>query len=141
MTAENNRTLVRRFLEELFNQRDMAAIDRYLAADYVDHVVPPGIPPTRDGFRQFVGAFFAALPDFRYTIDDMVASDDRVAVRLTAEGTQQGELMGIPATGNHAAWSEMHIGRIANGAIVEHWGQIDNMGMLQQLGVIPAPEG
>jgi steroid delta-isomerase-like uncharacterized protein len=141
MAAEENRTVVRKFLEELFNQHDMGAIDRYLSADYVDHVTPPGIPPTRDGFRQFVGSFFAALPDFRYTIEDVIATEDRVAVRLTAQGTQQGEFQGIPATGKRATWSEMHIGRMQNGKIVEHWGQIDNMGMLQQLGVIPTPQG
>ena len=137
MAAEENRTTIRRFLEELFNQQDMSAIDRYLAPEYVDHVVPPGVPPTRDGFRQFIGMFFTALPDFHYTIEDVLANGDKVAVRLTAQGTQQGEFMGIPPTGKQATWGEMHIGRMQNGKIVEHWGQIDNMGMLQQLGVIP----
>jgi steroid delta-isomerase-like uncharacterized protein len=139
MGAEENRSVVRRFLEELFNQRDMGAIDRYLAADYVDHVVPPGVPPNREGFRHFIGSFFAALPDFHYTIEDMIVEGDKVVARLTAQGTQTGEFAGIPATGKHAKWNEIHIGRIANGAIVEHWGEIDNLGMLQQLGVIPPP--
>ena len=138
MATEENRAIIRRFLEELFNQQDMSAIDRYIAVDYVDHVVPPGVPPTRDGFRQFITMFFAALPDFHYTIDDVLADGDKVAVRLTARGTQQGEFMGIPATGKQATWGEMHIGRMQDGKIVEHWGQIDNLGMLQQLGVIPA---
>lgn len=141
MAAEENRALVRRFLEELFNQRDMNAIDRYLAPDYVDHVVPPGVAPTRDGFRQFIGAFLEALPDFHYTIDDVLADGDRVAVRLSAQGTQKGVFQGIPPTGKQASWGEMHIGRIQDGKIVEHWGQIDNLGMLQQLGVIPSPQG
>jgi steroid delta-isomerase-like uncharacterized protein len=141
MSAEENRALIRRFLEELFNQHDMAAIERYIAADYVDHVLPPGVPPDRAGFTQFIGAFFQALPDFHYTIDDVLADGDRVAVRLTAQGTQQGEFNGIPPTGKRATWGEMHIGRIKDGAIVEHWGQIDNLGMLQQLGVIPGPQG
>ena len=141
MGAEENRAVVQRFLEELFNGRDLDAIDRYIADDYVDRVTPPDIPPTRDGFRQFVGSFLDALPDFRYTIDDMIADGDRVAVRLTAQGTQQGELMGIPPTGKRATWGEMHIGRMQDGKIVEHWGQIDNLGMLQQLGVIPTPRG
>ncbi|HJZ48055.1 MAG TPA: ester cyclase [Roseiflexaceae bacterium] len=140
MAAEENRALIRRFLEELFNQHDVAAIDRYIAADYVDHVVPPGVPPTREGFTQFIRSFLEALPDFHYTIEDMIVDGDRVAVRLTADGTQQGAFNGIPPTGKHATWSEMHIGRIKDGAIVEHWGEIDNMGMLQQLGVIPAPQ-
>ena len=83
----------------------------------------------------------AALPDFHYTIEDMIAEGDKVVVRLTAQGTQMGEFGGIPATGKHATWTEMPIGRIASGAIAEHWGEIDNLGMLQQLGVIPAPQG
>jgi steroid delta-isomerase-like uncharacterized protein len=137
MATEENRTTIRHFLEELFNQQDMSAIDRYLASEYVDHVVPPGVPPTRDGFRQFISMFFVALPDFHYTIDDVLADGDKVAVRLTAQGTQQGEFMGIPPTGKQATWGEMHIGRMQDGKIVEHWGQVDNMSMLQQLGVIP----
>jgi steroid delta-isomerase-like uncharacterized protein len=140
MAAEENRTVIRRFLEELFNARDLDAIDRYIADDYVDHVIPPGIPPTRDGFRQFIGMFLEALPDFHYTIKDVIADADRVAVRLTAQGTQQGEFQGIPPTRKRATWGEMHIGRMRDGKIVEHWGQIDNLGMLQQLGVIPAPQ-
>src|SRR5690349_19899698 len=90
MSAEENRALIRRFLEELFNGHDMAAVDRYIAADYVDHVLPPGVPPNRAGFTQFIGAFFEALPDFHYTIDDVLVDGDKVAVRLTATGTQQG---------------------------------------------------
>jgi steroid delta-isomerase-like uncharacterized protein len=140
MSAEENRAVIHRFLEELFNQRDMGAIDRYIADDYVDHVLPPDMPQTRDGFRQFVGFFFTGLPDFHYTIDDVIATEDRVAVRLTAQGTQEGEFMGIPPTGKRATWSEIHIGRMQDGKIAEHWGQIDNMGMLQQLGVIPTPQ-
>jgi len=140
MSAEENRAVIHRFLEELFNGRDLDAIDRYIAEDYVDHVIPPGIPPTRDGFKQFVGSFFTGLPDFHYTIDDVIATEDRVAVRLTAQGTQEGEFMGIPPTGKRATWSEIHIGRMQDGKIVEHWGQIDNIGMLQQLGVIPTPK-
>jgi steroid delta-isomerase-like uncharacterized protein len=140
MAAEENRAVIRHFLEELFNGRDMDAIDRYIADDYVDHVIPPGIPPTRDGFRQFIGMFLEALSDFHYTIEDVIADADRVAVRLTAQGTQQGEFQGIPPTGKGATWGEMHIGRMRDGKIVEHWGQIDNLGMLPQLGVIPAPQ-
>jgi steroid delta-isomerase-like uncharacterized protein len=138
MAAEENRALIRRFLEEVFNQRNIAAIDQYMSADYVDHAVPPGVPTTREGFRGFITGFLSAFPDFHYMIDDVLADGDKVAVRLTAQGTQTGEFMGMPASGKHAKWTEMHIGRIANGAIAEHWGEIDNLGQLQQLGVIPA---
>jgi predicted ester cyclase len=84
--------------------------------------------------------FDNALPDFHYTIEDVIGEGDKVAVRLSAQGTQTGEFGGIPATGKHATWSEMHIGRISNGMLTEHWGEIDNLGMLQQLGVIPSPQ-
>jgi steroid delta-isomerase-like uncharacterized protein len=139
MSSEDNKALIRRFIEEVFNQRNVDAIDRYIAANYVDHVTPPGVPNTREGFKQFIGTFLATFPDFHYTVEDLVADGDKVVARLTAQGTQQGALMDIPATGKQATWSEIHIGRLANGTIAEHWGEIDNLGMLQQLGVIPAP--
>jgi predicted ester cyclase len=110
-----------------------------MASDYVDYVIPPGVPPTREGFKQFISMFLAAFPDFHYTIEDEIAEGDKVVNRLTARGTQQGELQGIPATGKQATWSEIHIGRMAGGLLVEHWGSIDQLGMLQQLGVIPTP--
>jgi steroid delta-isomerase-like uncharacterized protein len=139
MSAEENKAIVRRFIEEVFNQRNVEAVDTYMTSDYVDHVVPPGVPPTRAAFKQFIGMFLAAFPDFHYTIEDELAEGDKVVNRLTARGTQQGEFQGIPATGKHATWTEIHIGRMAGGQIAEHWGSIDQLGMLQQLGVIPAP--
>src|SRR5215212_9127523 len=122
MAAEENRALLRRFLEEVFNQRNISAIDQYLSTDYIDHAVPPGVPPTRDGFKGFITGFLDAFPDFHYTIEDLLTDGDRAAVRLTAQGTQTGEFMGMPATGKNAKWTEMHVGRIVGGAIAEHWG-------------------
>jgi steroid delta-isomerase-like uncharacterized protein len=139
MSAQENKAIVRRFIEEVFNQRNVEAVDTYMASDYVDHVVPPGVPPTRAGFKQFISMFLAAFPDFHYTIEDELAEGDRIVQRLTARGTQRGEFQGIPATGKQATWSEIHIGRMAGGQIAEHWGSIDQLGMLQQLGVIPMP--
>ena len=139
MSADENKALVHRFVEELSNQRKLEALDAYLAADYRDHVVRPDLPPTRDGFRQLVTRFLAAFPDFHYTIEDEIAEDDKIVQRLTAQGTHQGVLSGIPPTGKRATWTEIHIGRVADGKIVEHWGEIAQLGMLQQLGVIPTP--
>src|SRR5262245_22205815 len=135
MSAEENKAVIRRFIEEVFNQRNIDAVDTYMAADYVDHVVPPGVPPTREGFKQFIGMFLAAFPDFHYTIEDELAEGDKVVSRLSARGTQQGELLGMPATGKHATWNEIHIGRMVGAKLVEHWGTIDQLSMLQQLGV------
>ena len=139
MAPEDNKAVIRRFIEEVFNQRNVNAIDQYFADDYVDHVIPPGMPNNREGFKQFVGAFLAAFPDFHYTLEDELAEGDKVVNRLTARGTQRGELMGMPPTGKHATWSEIHVGRMRAGKLVEHWGQIDQLGMLQQLGIVPTP--
>ena len=113
MAAEENRALIRRFIEEVFNQKNSASLEQYLSADYVDHAVPPGVPPNRDGFTGFISSFLGAFPDFHYTIEDVLADGDKIAVRLTAQGTQTGEFMGMPASGKHARWTEIHIGRIA----------------------------
>jgi predicted ester cyclase len=139
MSADENKARTRRIPEELFNQRNLSLVDELFSDDYIDHVVPPGLPPPRDGFKQLVSTFLAAFPDFQYTIEDEVAERETVVQRLTARGTHQGELNGIPPPGKQATWTEIHIGRWAGGKLVEHWGEIDNLGMLQQLGVIPAP--
>jgi steroid delta-isomerase-like uncharacterized protein len=138
MAAEENRALIRRFIDEVFNQRNLDAIDEHLTTDYVDHAMPPGLPTNREGFKQFIGSFLEAFPDFHYTIEDILAEGNRVAIRLTAQGTHQGTFLNMPPTGKRATWTEIHIGRITDGGIAEHWGEVDNLGMLQQLGVIPA---
>jgi steroid delta-isomerase-like uncharacterized protein len=92
-------------------------------------------------FKAFTQAFRAAFPDLHYTIDDMLAEGDKVVVHATVSGTHQGAFMGMPATGKSATWSEIHIARMNDGKVVEHWVNQDRMGMLQQLGLIPAPKG
>ena len=85
-----------------------------------------------------VQAIRAAYPDFHYTVDEVIAEGDKVVLRVTASGTQRGEFSGMPATGKSATWSEMHIARMTNGQLVEHWAVQDQLGMLQHLGIIPA---
>jgi predicted ester cyclase len=82
----------------------------------------------------------AAFPDFHYTIDDVFSSGDKVVLRVTASGTQRGELMGHPASGRRAEWTEIHIVRVRGGKLAEHWTNMDQLGMLQQLQAIPVPE-
>jgi steroid delta-isomerase-like uncharacterized protein len=140
VSIEENKALARRIPEEVFNQGNLAVADEVMAADYVEHVpVPPGIPVGLAGFKQFITALRAAFPDFHYTVEDEIAEGDRVVQRLTAQGTQRGDFMGVPATGKHATWTEIHVSRIAGGKLVEHWANLDQLGMLQQLGVIPMP--
>jgi predicted ester cyclase len=138
---EENKAIVRRIPEELYNEGRLAVADEVIAPDYVEHFpLPLGWPSGLDGLRQFVTVLRAAFPDFRYTIEDEIAEGDMVVIRLTASGTHRGEFMGIPPTGNRATWTEIHVCRIADGKLVEHWANLDQLGMMQQLGVVPPPE-
>jgi predicted ester cyclase len=124
---------------EIFNEGNVGLIDELCASDFVNRTTPPGVAPTRDGFKQFARALRAAFPDIHYTIDDSIEAGDKFISRLTASGTMRGDFAGMPATGKHATWTEIHIVRTANGQVVEHWGLTDQLGMMVQLGVIPAP--
>ncbi len=124
---------------EVFNQGNIGLIDELVSPDYVEHYQQPGVPPTREGFKQVAMALRAAFPDVRYTVEDTIESGDKIVHRLSASGTMTGEFGGMSATGKRATWTEIHIGRVANGRLVEHWGLVDELGMLVQLGVIPAP--
>ena len=138
MTTETTK-LIERIPLEVFNKGNIALIDEVLAPDYVEHYPQPGVPPTREGFKQFAKAFKTAFPDLTYSIDDSIESGDKVIHRVTASGTMKGEFMGMPATDKRATWNEIHIGRVANGRLAEHWGLVDQLNMLVQLGVVPAP--
>jgi predicted ester cyclase len=95
------------------------------------------MPPTLESTKQFLIMFRAAFPDLTYTIDFSVAEGDKVMQRVTAHGTMNGDFMGMKATGKSATWTESHIVRFANGRLVEHWASLDQVGMLQQLGLMP----
>ena len=139
MSAEEHKARVRRIPEEMFNRGNLAVADEVIAPDLIEHAaLPPGWPSGLAGVKQYVTTLRAAFPDFRYTVEDEIAEGDKVAVRLTARGTHQGEWFGIPATRKQATWTETHICRLAGGKVVEHWVEQDNLGMLQQLGAIPA---
>ena len=136
MSLEKNKTAALRIPLEVFNKGNLNIADEVMAADYIEHApLPPGVA----GFKLFVPAFRSAFPDFQYTVDDVIAEGDKVAVRLTAHGTQKGEFASLPASGKQATWSEIHITDMADGKIVEHWVVQDQLGMMQQLGLIPAP--
>lgn len=139
MSAEENKALVRRFYEEVFNQKKTAAIGELFDPTMVDHALPPGLPSGIEGAKQLYSMYLAAFPDLHFTVEDIIAEGDKVVARLTAQGTQQGALMGIPPTGLHVSIRGIDILRIAGGKIVEIWANFDMLAMLQQLGVVPAP--
>ena len=138
MSIEDNKTLMSRFLEEVFNKKKLAALDEFIAPDQVDHTLPPFLPTTPEGTKQAINILLKAFPDVHLTVEDMIAEGDKVVTRYTSRGTQKGVFMGIPPTGKQMEISSIIIARMADGKIVEEWGLDDQMGMLQQLGIIPA---
>ncbi len=141
MSTEENKAIVRRYWEEAWNKGNLAVVDELVAADFDGHPQPsdPDFGRGPEGVKRLVGMYRAAFPDVQMTIEDMLAERDRVLVRWTGRGTHTGELMGIPATGKSATVTGMFLSRIADGKIVEGWGNFDALGMLQQLGVVPSP--
>ena len=138
MTTSTLKTIERIPLE-IFNNGNFGLVEEILSPDFVEHTPLQGFAPTRAGFKQTATALKTAFPDLRYTIDNAIESGDQIVHRLTASGTMKGDFMGMPATGKRATWTEIHIGRVANGRLTEHWGLVDQLGMLVQLGVIQAP--
>jgi len=136
--AEANKEIIRRY-RQAHNQNNMAALDEIVAADLITHSQLPNVPPGREGGKMVHQGNMAAFPDGTTTTDDLIAEGDKVVERFTFVGTQKGEFLGVPATGKQVKVTGMSIFRIANGKIVEHWGENDGMGLLMQLGVLPAP--
>ena len=140
MSTEQNKALVRRMVEEVFNRGNTRQVDEFLAVDFVEHeVLPPGVAPGREGVKQLAAMIRSAFPDFKATIDDLIAEGDKVVLRMTWRGTHKGAFMGVPPTGKSVAFGVFDIIRIADGKFVEHWGQMDGMGLMQQLGALPEP--
>ncbi len=134
MSTERNAALVRRFVDEVLHGAEPNRVDELVAADYVDHALPPQMPAGLESMRQVLGMLRAVFPDLQYTIEDVIAADDKVVVRFTRRGTHAGPFMGLAATGRVAQWTGMDIFRLADGKIVEHWTNFDQLGMMQQLG-------
>jgi len=136
MSAEQNKLIVREFVEAM-NSGDLAVLSQVVAPEFV-HRNPanPQMRPGPEGMKQLIGAWRAAFPDAHEVIDDMIAEGDKVVTRWSFQGTQQGELMGIPPTGKPVGFSGIFIDRVAGGRIVEHWDEADILGVLQQLGVV-----
>jgi steroid delta-isomerase-like uncharacterized protein len=135
---EQSKAIARRFIEEVFEQGRAETVDQIVSKEFKSH----SWPSTGDGPSDVKGAIERVsngLEDISFEIDDMIAEDDRVAVRVTASARQVGEFMGIPPSGKSYRIGEIHIFRIADGQIVEHWDQIDTFGLMQQLGAFPSP--
>jgi predicted ester cyclase len=139
MPIEANKELVRRY-QEAHNTNDLDALNAIVAVDLIAHSLMPGLPPGLEGGKLAHQMAVSAFPDFHATIEDLIAEGDKVATRMIFRGTHTGgEFMGIQPSGRAFAFSATAIFRIAGGKIVEHWGDEDALGWLQQLGAMPAP--
>jgi steroid delta-isomerase-like uncharacterized protein len=136
MSAEENKALVRRFVEEFWNKGNTTAADELMASDAVIHL-PTGDVLNPNELKIFVGTWRESFPDWHSTFEDLVAEGDKVAERWTGRGTHRGELWGIPPTGKRVEGPGSVFYQIVGGKIVEFRGQFDMMGLMQQLGVIP----
>ncbi len=139
MSGSDNKEQYRRFMEEVVNQKNLAAFDGYMSDDFVEHEDLSPFPSTPDGVRQFFAALFEGLPDLTVTIDDITAEGDKVWARSTWNGTHRGELLGIPATNKEVSFGGIDIIGYAEGKAAEHWGVTDTFSLMTQLGVISPP--
>ncbi len=132
---------VRRFVEEYQTGADERALERFMHPDVVDHSRPTGVAPGAEGVRQQFDALRAAFADFRATILDQIAEEDMVVTRKVFTGTHRGAFQGIEPTGRPVEIQVFDIVRVADGKIVEHWNCVDRLGLLAQLGALPAAAG
>lgn len=136
MSLEGNKHIVRRY-QEIYNSNNLDALHEVVEEDFLTPRMLPGMPPGLEGAKQLHQATLLGMPDWRTDIEDLIAEGNKVVARITITGTHTGDFFGIPATGRKIRISGIYIARIANGKIVEHWGEEDSLGLMQQLGAIP----
>jgi steroid delta-isomerase-like uncharacterized protein len=142
VSPEENKAVVRRFLEEVFGGGNLELADELFAPDYVLHDPSvPGEVSGPEGMKKYMSMYRSAYPDTYFTIEDQIAEGDGVVTRWRGRGTHQGELLGIPPTGEQVAVTGIEFDRISGGRIGETWVSYDALGMMQQLGVVPRQEG
>jgi predicted ester cyclase len=138
---EANVALMRRLYEDVVNHQNRAALTEILAPDFVDHIPQPLPGQPSSGLKAlewFIDTARTAIPDLHVTVDDIIAAGDKVVARVTWQGTQKGRLLGAEPTGKPLQFMGIDIARIADGKIVEHWGQIDVLRVIAQLGFMPS---
>lgn len=141
MSADAYRAVVQRLFDEVWEQGDITAIDEIFAPEYIDHGAPPGIPNRGPkNHKRLLAMLRSAFPDISNTLEEVIVEENKAAFRNTLRGTHQGPFMGIAPTGRSFVQGQVHIVRFSGDKMVEHWAARDDLGMMQQLGVIPTPE-
>ena len=139
MSAQN-KAAMRRLYEEVWNQGKFDVLDEVVSPVYVGHLpTPPSAPSGREGLRWLIQMYRTAFPDIHVQIDDQFAEGDKVLTRITVQGTHQGQFMGIAPTNKKVTVGALVVTRFKDGQNVEGWAELDRLGLMQQLGVAPAP--
>lgn len=138
-TPEENKAMFRRFIDEVWNNGNLAVADELFAPDAFTPSAPQ-LPPGPEGVKVIATLWRTAFPDFHMTIEDLIAEEDKVVARFTETGTHQGEFMGIAPTGRRISITEIGILRLVNNKVAESWYEVDMLSLMQQLGVLPPRE-
>jgi uncharacterized protein with GYD domain/predicted ester cyclase len=141
-STEETKAVARRIYEafnEAFRTRNLDLLDEFIAADLINHNPAPGQAQGLEGVKQGFSQFLTAFPHAQISVEALIAEGDKVAVRLVGRGAHEGEFLGVPPTGRQVIQTGIDIIRIENGKAVERWSEVDNLGVMQQLGLIPPP--
>jgi predicted ester cyclase len=136
--SEKNKRIARRVLEELFEKGNLDATDELIHPEFVNHEAPPGNPQGRQGIKETTSWLRGLWGPMRADIEDMIGEGDKVVARVTMHGRHVGEFLGQPPTGKEFATKQIHIWRIEDGKVIEHWSVRDDLGQALQLGLLPA---
>ncbi len=139
--SEENKAVVRRAIEQVWNQGNFAVVDELIASDYIGHSsMPSGETHERDGYKQFYSILRQGFPDIQFSVEEQIAEGDKVVTRWIARVTHTGEFQGISPTGKCGTITGITVERVANSKIVECWTNADDLGLMRLLGVLPMPE-
>jgi steroid delta-isomerase-like uncharacterized protein len=139
MSTEENKAIVRHYLDEVWNKGNVSIIDEVMAPTYARYMNASGAYLDRERQKQRMSGMRQAFSELALTLEDITAEGDKVTIRVTLQGTHTGNFMGVPATGKQVAIEAIDILRLVDSKVVEHWGVMDTFGLMQQLGVVPAP--
>ena len=138
MSVEANKVIVRRMFEEIFNQGNLALVDTWVAATFVNHAAPAEMLSGPESLKGHVVLLRTAFPDLHFTVEELIADEEHVAARVTFGGTHRGVFRGFPPTDKSFVQSQMHMVRFVKGKVVEHWAVRNDLGLMQQLGILPS---
>jgi steroid delta-isomerase-like uncharacterized protein len=140
MSIEENKALARRWLDEVWNKVNLAEVDELCTTDFTFSYAAPGVSNDREGYKQTVIMLTSGVSDLKITLEDIVAEGDKVVIRWKGSSKHTGDFMGMPATGKQLSMTGISIVRIEGSKIAEEWGEMDMMGLMQQIGAFPPPE-